>query len=57
MRAKYRIAWLPVDVAAAGDLFIAGKEHEFPPFSAEVKAILDAGGLVEYTKHKLGSSS
>jgi len=42
---------------AAGKLRVAGNEHTFPPYSAEVKAILDAGGLVNYTKHKLGLSS
>lgn len=41
---------------AAGKLTAAGCEHEFPPFSPEVKAILNAGGLVEYTKLKLSVS-
>ena len=38
---------------AAGKLTAPGGEHAFPPLSGEVKAILDAGGLVEYTKRKL----
>ena len=41
---------------AAGKLTAPGGEHQFPAFSPEVKAILDAGGLVEYTKLKLSVS-
>lgn len=40
---------------AAGKLTSPGGEYAFPAYSPEVKAILDAGGLVEYTKKKLGS--
>ena len=39
---------------AAGKLTAPGGEYDFPPLSAEVQAILDAGGLAEYTKRKLG---
>ena len=42
---------------AAGKLSSPGGEHAFPAFSPEVKAILDAGGLVEYTKQKLAIES
>jgi len=38
---------------AAGKLTCPSGEYDFPAYSPEVKAILDAGGLVEYTKQKL----
>ena len=38
----------------AGKLTAPSGEYSFPPLSPEVKAILDAGGLVPYTKKKLG---
>jgi 3-isopropylmalate/(R)-2-methylmalate dehydratase small subunit len=38
---------------AGGRLTADGSEHRFAAYSPEVKAILDAGGLVEYTKAKL----
>ena len=42
---------------AAGKLSAPGGEYAFPAFSPEVQAILDAGGLVEYTKRKLAIDS
>jgi 3-isopropylmalate/(R)-2-methylmalate dehydratase small subunit len=41
-----------IDIAA-GRLKCPGGEYEFQAYSPEVNAILDAGGLVEYTKQKL----
>jgi len=41
---------------AAGRLRTPGGEYEFPAFSPEVQAILDAGGLLEYTKQKLATA-
>ena len=38
---------------AAGKLTCPGGEYEFQAYSPEVKAILDAGGLVKYTKRML----
>jgi 3-isopropylmalate/(R)-2-methylmalate dehydratase small subunit len=38
----------------SGKLTAPSGEYDFPPLSPEVKAILDAGGLVPYTKKKLG---
>jgi 3-isopropylmalate/(R)-2-methylmalate dehydratase small subunit len=40
---------------AAGRLTAPSGTYEFPAFSPEVQAILDAGGLVEYTKAKLAT--
>lgn len=37
-----------------GKLSCPTGEYSFPALSPEVKAILDAGGLVQYTKEKLG---
>lgn len=31
-----------------------GKEYSYPPFSAEIQDLINAGGLVNYTKKKLG---
>jgi len=42
---------------AEGRLTAPSGEYEFPAFSPEVQLILDAGGLVEYTKQKLASGS
>ena len=39
---------------ATGKLTAPSGEYDFPPLSPEVQAILDAGGLVKYTKRKLG---
>lgn len=39
----------------AGVIKIAGKEFTFPKLPAEILAIRDAGGLLEYTKKKLES--
>jgi 3-isopropylmalate/(R)-2-methylmalate dehydratase small subunit len=30
-----------------------GKTYRFEPFSPQLQAIVDAGGLIEYTKHKV----
>ena len=38
---------------SSGKVVAPSGEYSFPPFTDEVKAILDAGGLVEYTKQKL----
>ncbi len=39
---------------AEGIIIAPSGEHRFPAFSSEVKEILDAGGLVPYTKRRLG---
>jgi 3-isopropylmalate/(R)-2-methylmalate dehydratase small subunit len=46
----------PVDIDfATGELRVAdGKVFTFPPLPPEVMAIVEAGGLVEYVKRKLG---
>ena len=31
-----------------------GKEYSCPPFSPEIQELIDIGGLVNYTKKKLG---
>jgi 3-isopropylmalate/(R)-2-methylmalate dehydratase small subunit len=31
-----------------------GKRYSYPPFSAEIQDLINAGGLVNYTKKKLG---
>lgn len=31
-----------------------GKEYTYPPFSSEIQDLINAGGLVNYTKKKLG---
>jgi 3-isopropylmalate/(R)-2-methylmalate dehydratase small subunit len=38
---------------STGKLTTPAGEYSFPAFSPEVQKILDCGGLVEYTKHKL----
>jgi len=37
----------------SGELFVGEKKFTFPPLPPEIKAIAEAGGLLEYTKHKL----
>jgi 3-isopropylmalate/(R)-2-methylmalate dehydratase small subunit len=37
----------------SGELFIGDKKFTFPPLPTEIKAIAEAGGLLEYTKKKL----
>lgn len=37
----------------SGELFVGDKKFTFPPLPAEIKAIAEAGGLLEYTKRKL----
>ena len=32
-----------------------GKEYNFPPYPTEIQKLIEAGGLVEYTKQQLGS--
>ena len=31
-----------------------GREYSIPPFSPEIQELIDVGGLVNYTKKKLG---
>ena len=38
-----------------GTLTVAGKEFRFPMLPAEILAIRDAGGLIEYTRGKLAA--
>jgi 3-isopropylmalate/(R)-2-methylmalate dehydratase small subunit len=40
---------------AAGKIRSAGREFGFPPYPPAVMGIIEAGGLIEYTKKKLGS--
>jgi 3-isopropylmalate/(R)-2-methylmalate dehydratase small subunit len=36
-----------------GELFVGARKFTFPPLPPEIKAIAEAGGLLEYTKKKL----
>lgn len=36
-----------------GELFVGDKKFTFPPLPDEIKAIREAGGLLEYTRNKL----
>ncbi len=42
---------------AAGTVAVAGRSFAIPPFSAQVIAILDCGGLVPYMEKRLRSGS
>jgi 3-isopropylmalate/(R)-2-methylmalate dehydratase small subunit len=37
----------------AGELYVGDKKFTFPPLPQEIKAIREAGGLLEYTKKRL----
>jgi 3-isopropylmalate/(R)-2-methylmalate dehydratase small subunit len=39
---------------AAGKIRSGGREYGFPPYPPAVLGIIEAGGLIEYTKKKLG---
>ena len=43
-----------IDVAA-GTITIDGRAHSFPPPPPAILAIRDAGGLLDYTRHKLAA--